>query len=123
MDIEVIWVGSEPEYFCEGGLDDPNQIEIKGDFSIVALSVWIAIGLKAIGNQRCPLPPPQVILQPGEHRAFSMLAYVWRRTRDAETGAAIESVTEITVSHLRGAVQCTQLTWLESGLSLGALSS
>jgi hypothetical protein len=24
----------------------------------------------------------------GEHRAFSMLAYVWRRTRDAETGAA-----------------------------------
>jgi hypothetical protein len=25
----------------------------------------------------------------GEHRAFSMLAYVWRRTRDAETGAAL----------------------------------
>jgi|ERR1700737_3179785 len=24
----------------------------------------------------------------GEHRAFSMLAYVWRRTRDAGTGAA-----------------------------------
>jgi len=23
----------------------------------------------------------------GEHRAFSMLAYVWRRTRDAETSA------------------------------------
>jgi recombinational DNA repair ATPase RecF len=25
---------------------------------------------------------------PAKHRAFSMLAYVWRRTRDAETGAA-----------------------------------
>ena len=24
----------------------------------------------------------------GEHRAFSMLAYVWRRTRDAETSAS-----------------------------------
>jgi hypothetical protein len=27
----------------------------------------------------------------GEHRAFSMLAYVWRRTRDAETGASAAS--------------------------------
>jgi site-specific DNA recombinase len=25
---------------------------------------------------------------PGEHRAFSMLAYVWRRTRDEETSAS-----------------------------------
>jgi hypothetical protein len=24
---QVIWVKSEPEYFCEGGLDDPNQID------------------------------------------------------------------------------------------------
>ena len=25
----------------------------------------------------------------GEHRSFSMLAYVWRRTRDAETGKQV----------------------------------
>jgi hypothetical protein len=37
---------------------------------------WVAIALlRAMGEQ----------LLPGEHRAFSMLAYVWRGTRDAET--------------------------------------
>jgi hypothetical protein len=24
-DMQVIWVKREREYFCEGGLDDPNQ--------------------------------------------------------------------------------------------------
>jgi hypothetical protein len=35
------------------------------------------------GEQLPPSAPPR-----GERRAFSTLAYVWRRTRDPETGAA-----------------------------------
>jgi hypothetical protein len=39
------------------------------------------------GRDTRPATPPA--RYPGEHRAFSMLAYVWRTTRDAGTGAAL----------------------------------
>jgi hypothetical protein len=35
----------------------------------------------------------------GEHRAFSMLAYVWRGTRDAETGTAVNLAQQILRLH------------------------
>jgi hypothetical protein len=31
-DKQVIWVKKEQEYFCKGELDNPNQIESKGEF-------------------------------------------------------------------------------------------
>jgi hypothetical protein len=38
-DVEVIWVKREWKYFCRGGLDDPNQIETKGDFLFAVLGL------------------------------------------------------------------------------------
>jgi hypothetical protein len=42
---------------------------------------------RKLGATACANPPASVVRNSGEHRALSMLAYVWRRTRDAETGA------------------------------------
>jgi len=45
---------------------------------------------------RCPLRVDRVDLTTDEHRSLSMLAYVWRRTRDTETSAALSESRPLT---------------------------
>jgi hypothetical protein len=44
----VIWVKSEPEYFCEGGLNGPNQIKAKSEISFAALGPRVKCTVSAI---------------------------------------------------------------------------
>jgi hypothetical protein len=44
--------------------------------------------MKKSGRACISTATARAAISPGEHRAFSMLAYVWRGTRDAETSAS-----------------------------------